>query len=483
MASLEHRTLSPSNLLAGRESLPYVRSRPQEIVNYSLTTLLLDLIVALVAVFLTDTVMKAHLFDLYLSDAATPIILLTPIIWFAVFLAMPFPSEEQPQTLSDEMRRAVAVAIIASFIMLAIGYVADIPLPHPFLWLTGVFSLIGVIGWRLLVRMAFPGSQPRFPKRVLIAGNNERTRHFADRLSNDTDAGTIICGFLADDDYDRLDNYPVLGSCLDDIQVLIEHYRIDDVVIAIPDQRDDAFNRLFEVLQLLPVNLYIIPEYPDLDLHRGEDMLVVKSTRIGITLRARVIKRLFDIGAASFGLLLILPALLLVAVAVKLDSPGPVFFKQLRVGEHCHRFRMYKFRSMVQNAEKLQTAVNTFDENGNLIHKTEHDPRVTRVGRIIRKYSIDELPQLINVLLGDMTLVGPRPEMPWIVNHYEMWQYQRFLVPQGITGWWQVNGRSEKPMHMATEEDIYYIRNYSLLLDFRILVKTVSVVFTGKGAF
>ena len=319
---------------------------------------------------------------------------------------------------------------------------------------------------------------------MLIAGDHELSRQFADKLTRDTDSGAIVCGFIADYETERIYGYPVLGSSEDDLQILIEQNRIDDVAIVIPSQRDEAFETLFESLQLLPVNLHIIPEYTDLNLMRGEEMLVIDVPRMSLTMRQRVIKRLFDIAAALFGLLLILPVLVCVAVAIKLDSPGPIFFKQLRVGEHCHRFRMYKFRSMVQNAEKLQASVNTFDSKGNLIHKSEHDPRVTRVGRFIRKYSIDELPQLINILLGDMSFVGPRPEMPWIVNHYELWQFRRFLVPQGLTGWWQVNGRSEKqPMHLATEEDLFYIQNYSLLLDVKILVKTVSVVFTGKGAF
>jgi lipopolysaccharide/colanic/teichoic acid biosynthesis glycosyltransferase len=127
--------------------------------------------------------------------------------------------------------------------------------------------------------------------------------------------------------------------------------------------------------------------------------------------------------------------------------------------------------------------VNVTDENGNTIHKTRNDPRVTRVGRIVRKTSLDELPQLINILRGEMSLVGPRPELPFLVERYEPWQRKRFAVPQGITGWWQVNGRSDKPMHLHTEEDLYYVQNYSLLLDIQILFKTILVVLRGKGAF
>jgi lipopolysaccharide/colanic/teichoic acid biosynthesis glycosyltransferase len=173
----------------------------------------------------------------------------------------------------------------------------------------------------------------------------------------------------------------------------------------------------------------------------------------------------------------------LTALLIKLDSPGPVFFRQQRVGENGRIFRMYKFRSMVVGAEKLQHKVNGEDENGNVIHKSEDDPRVTRVGRFLRRTSLDELPQLINVLKGEMSLVGPRPELPWLVGQYELWQRKRFAVPQGMTGWWQVNGRSDKPMHLYTEDDLYYIQNYSLWMDIYILLKTSWVVLRGKGAY
>jgi lipopolysaccharide/colanic/teichoic acid biosynthesis glycosyltransferase len=172
-----------------------------------------------------------------------------------------------------------------------------------------------------------------------------------------------------------------------------------------------------------------------------------------------------------------------VALAIKLDSPGPVFFSQQRVGENGRLFLMFKFRSMVLGAEEMRDRVSEVDEEGNVVYKTRYDPRVTPVGRFLRRTSLDELPQLFNVLKGEMSLVGPRPEMPWLVEEYDLWQRKRFAVPQGITGWWQVNGRSDKPMHLHTEEDLYYVQNYSLLLDILILWKTAGVVLKGRGAY
>ena len=173
----------------------------------------------------------------------------------------------------------------------------------------------------------------------------------------------------------------------------------------------------------------------------------------------------------------------LIAVLIKLDSPGPVFFKQERVGENGEIFVMYKFRTMSEDAEQRQAEVLSENEAGKIIHKMQDDPRLTHVGRVLRRYSLDELPQLVNVLKGEMSLVGPRPEMPWLVDRYDSWQRKRFAVPQGITGWWQINGRSDKPMHLNTEDDLYYVYNYSLWLDMQILLRTPLAVIRGKGAF
>ena len=197
----------------------------------------------------------------------------------------------------------------------------------------------------------------------------------------------------------------------------------------------------------------------------------------------RLSKRIFDLLITLISLPLSLPFMVLVTVAIRLDSPGAVILRQQRVGENGRLFMMYKFRTMVENADELRHLVEHMDENGNLIHKSQDDPRVTRVGRFLRSTSLDELPQLFNVLKGDMSLVGPRPELPYLVKRYETWQRKRFAVPQGITGWWQVNGRSDKPMHLHTEDDLFYVQNYSMWLDLQILLKTIWVALTRKGAF
>jgi exopolysaccharide biosynthesis polyprenyl glycosylphosphotransferase len=241
-------------------------------------------------------------------------------------------------------------------------------------------------------------------------------------------------------------------------------------------------------LQELPVRIYVAPDYFDLAFHAATIENIGGVPLIGLRDPAidgfqRFGKRLMDIGLATLGLFFLWPIMLAVAIAIKLEDGGPILYSSKRVGENGRQFFMHKFRSMVVDADRLQALVSQKDEAGHLLFKHADDPRITRVGRLIRKTSVDELPQLFNVLKGDMSLVGPRPELPWLVESYEPWQRKRFAVPQGITGWWQVNGRSENPMHLHTDQDLYYIQHYSLWLDIHILWRTISVVFRGRGAY
>ena len=194
-------------------------------------------------------------------------------------------------------------------------------------------------------------------------------------------------------------------------------------------------------------------------------------------------KRVFDLIVGSFALVLSLPLMALAAFFVYFEDGPPVIFRQKRVGKDGRLFEIYKFRTMVNNAEQWHGQIETRDAHGNPIYKNPEDPRVTRVGRILRRSSLDELPQLFNVLTGTMSLVGPRPELPHLVKKYESWQYQRFAVPPGMTGWWQISGRSDRPMHLHTEDDLYYIQNHSIWLDLQIILRTIWVVISGKGAY
>jgi exopolysaccharide biosynthesis polyprenyl glycosylphosphotransferase len=232
----------------------------------------------------------------------------------------------------------------------------------------------------------------------------------------------------------------------------------------------------------------MIPDYFNLALYKtsfeefaGLPMLDLRAPALNEY--QRMVKRLFDlvitIALLPFGLI----AMGIIALAIRSESPGPIFFRQKRVGENGRLFEMLKFRTMGVDAEDKRHLVEQFDSSGNLIHKIPDDPRVTQIGHFLRRLSLDEIPQIFNILKGEMSLVGPRPELPYLVKNYQPWQYKRFAVPQGMTGWWQVNGRSNKPMHLNTEDDLYYIQNYSIWLDIQILLKTVWVIIQGQGAF
>jgi exopolysaccharide biosynthesis polyprenyl glycosylphosphotransferase len=194
------------------------------------------------------------------------------------------------------------------------------------------------------------------------------------------------------------------------------------------------------------------------------------------------LKRLFDILVTAVAMWLLLPLLVTTAALIKLTSRGPIFFKQVRVGLRGKPFRMLKFRSMVVNAEEMRQALESQNEQSGPVFKVKNDPRITMVGRFIRKYSIDELPQLINVLRGDMSIVGPRPPIPSEVVKYEPWQRRRLSVRPGLTCLWQVSGRNQVSFEDWMYLDMQYIDHWSLIQDFNLILRTVPVVLTGRGA-
>jgi exopolysaccharide biosynthesis polyprenyl glycosylphosphotransferase len=196
-----------------------------------------------------------------------------------------------------------------------------------------------------------------------------------------------------------------------------------------------------------------------------------------------IYKRALDIVLSIVIIILLLPLLAAVATAIRLDSRGPIFFVQKRVGKDGKTFSFYKFRSMVSGAERLKQRLEHLSETEGPIFKIKKDPRITRIGKFIRRYSIDELPQLFNVLKGDMSLVGPRPPLPSEVAKYTPYHKRRLSVRPGITCLWQISGRSNISFYEWVELDIYYIGYRSFLLDLKILMRTIPVVITGRGAY
>lgn len=202
-----------------------------------------------------------------------------------------------------------------------------------------------------------------------------------------------------------------------------------------------------------------------------------------VSARTLFYRRLFDITFSGALLLLLLPAAILISLIIILDSPGPILFRQNRVGAGGTLFLFYKFRSMVMDAEARRPELDSLNEATGPLFKIKQDPRITRCGRWMRKYSIDELPQLINVLIGNMSVLGPRPALPAEVGQYNQIQRQRLCIKPGITGLWQVSGRSDLTFEQSIKLDIEYINQQSLWLDFTILLRTVGAVVKGRGAY
>ncbi len=195
------------------------------------------------------------------------------------------------------------------------------------------------------------------------------------------------------------------------------------------------------------------------------------------------IKRLMDIGGALVAMILLSPVFIITALAILIEDGRPIFYNQVRVAKWGRLFKMYKFRSMYRNADQIKENLDSDNMTGGVIFKMKQDPRITRTGRIIRKLSIDELPQLWNVLVGDLSLVGPRPPLPAEVKEYNQWHRKRLEVKPGLTCTWQVSGRSDIDFTNQVKLDIDYIKNQSLLTDLLLLVKTVPAVLSGKGAY
>ena len=322
-------------------------------------------------------------------------------------------------------------------------------------------------------------------RRLLVVGSGPLGRALGHQVGTSSRESLSLAGFVGEVEPEN--DLPLLGN-FGELNTVIDKYHVTDVVIAMPHSANYSMTGIVASLNGLPAGIWIALDSSQPTLYRTEfedfaGIPVFDLRASPIDGYKRILKRAFDV---TFGLVMLLPALPFMGIfslLILLENGQPAILRQDRVGENGLLFKMLKFRTMVANAEELKSQVESLDQDGNLIQKTKNDPRITRIGRFLRRFSLDELPQLFNILAGTMSLVGPRPEMPYLVDRYQPWQWQRFTVPPGLTGWWQVSGRSDKPMHLHTEDDLYYIQNYSIWLDLQILVRTVWVVLVGKGSY
>jgi len=311
----------------------------------------------------------------------------------------------------------------------------------------------------------------------------------ADQLVQSSEWGVHIVGFLDPKGYSagRRATDEILGH-VDQISKVLRNNVVEDVVVAVPRSMLGDVESIIDACQEEGVRLRFMA-----DIYTFQAANVRVSTVSGIPLltfepvneenNALIAKRIFDVLVTTLAMPFVLLVFVLVAAAIRIDSKGPIFFNQVRVGQHKRKFKMHKFRSMVEDAEKQLQQVECLNEASGPIFKIKDDPRMTRVGRFIRRTSIDELPQLINVFKGEMSLVGPRPMSVRDVNLFDKGaQRKRFSVRPGITCIWQISGRSELTFDEWLEMDLQYIDSWSFGLDLKILLRTIPVVLGRKGA-
>ena len=464
--------------------------------RYTIVLYILDILVTLGSLFAALLARRAwelgKPFVEQNGGASPPVFVIVAVVWSAAFLATGAYDPRRILRFEREMSRVLVAIGVASLLFAGALYFSYRGVSRLLVVYFIVFDTAGILLLRIAARMIWHnlGARRMPTSRTLIIGAGTLGQEIARSFLRHSWMGLETIGFLDDDPAKRgaqIEGLPVLGALSDTPTIVAEH-KITDVVIALPMRAHREMADLVAQIERLPVNIKAAPDLGPLVFYKMTvesfgDIPLIGLKEPVLKPHQRIVKRGLDIVISFFALLVSWPICAAIAIAIKADSPGPAIFRQPRAGENGKPFTMYKFRSMVLGAEKLERDLVEKAINHNQSFKLPNDERVTRVGRFLRRKSLDELPQFWNVLKGDMSLVGPRPELPVLVEHYEPWQRKRFGVPQGMTGWWQIHDRSDKPMYWHTEDDLYYLRNYSLLLDLRIIALTAWAAIRGKGAY
>lgn len=396
----------------------------------------------------------------------------------------------------DEYRRVCNAALKVLALAAVVCFLLDLPFARgfgvPFL-LTGTLALLlGRVAARAVLRAG--RRRTRWTHRVLVVGSRGQAADLADELCRVPRAGYCVVGAVipgGDETPLRLHDettVPVAGK-LSRLGTAVLATGADTVAVAAgPETSGEGLRLLSYELEGTGVDLLVAPSLASISGTRlsirpvaGLPLLHLDEPELSGARKA--VKQSFDLAAASLLVLLLLPVLVTIAVLVRATSPGPALFVQERVGVRGRPFRLLKFRTMSVDAEQRLAELAHLNEQDEVLFKVRQDPRVTRLGGFLRKYSLDELPQLVNVLRGEMSLVGPRPPLPSEVTNYRGHAHRRLLVKPGITGLWQVSGRSELTWDETVRLDLRYVENWSLALDVSILARTAVAVLAARGAY
>lgn len=417
------------------------------------------------------------------------VLLMVALIWSAVFYFLGAYVRRNRDETGTELRTMVLSATFALFTLAAALYFFKVENFSRVLF--AYFYALDLAltgGWRLAVRGARAKRTPAAAqaRRALIIGLDATGLELAAQIR--AWQGYTLVGFITAGEPPPANvPAPVLGELADAMRA-VERYQVDDVFLSQTTRGRAELAELILALRdsrvrvrLMPDLLELITVRTGIETLRGLPVITLREPAItGVN---SVLKRALDMVGATLGLVVFGPFMLFVAILIRLDSPGPILFGQERAGQYGKPFRMYKFRSMVPNAEELLDQLINVDELVEPHFKLRNDPRVTRVGGWLRRTSLDELPQLLNVLGGSMSLVGPRPEVMRIATRYSPVQRQRLLVKPGLTGAMQISGRGDLSFDERMKLELDYIENYSIWRDLVILVKTVPAVLSGRGAY
>lgn len=325
-------------------------------------------------------------------------------------------------------------------------------------------------------------------KKMVIVGAGPAGVDLFDHLSAKNWLGVKCVGFV--DEHAKVspvETVPLLGRVADLPRLVLEE-KIEEIVIALPPEEHSLMEQIVNNGVRRDVKVRIIPDsfaypYSNLDIQEYDGLAMIDVKQPSLDAMHNGLKRLMDIIIALLLLIFDLPLMIPIFVMIHLTSKGPAIYKQTRLGKDGKPFEMMKFRSMFVGAHELREDLKRRNEASGAMFKMKEDPRITRFGRFIRKTSLDELPQLINILKGDMSMVGPRPPLPDEVERYQAHHLKRLAVRPGVTGLWQVSGRDRRDFEEMSRLDLYYIENWSIMFDLKIILKTVPVVLSRKGAY
>jgi exopolysaccharide biosynthesis polyprenyl glycosylphosphotransferase len=411
-------------------------------------------------------------------------------LWLGIFARYRLYTTAAVTSFPAEFSRVIHAVIAATACTGLVEIVLAVPISRAWLLLVFVTALVTVLVERTAIRLLFRRARTRgrLKRRVVVIGTNPEALAVVRMLESDHELGYDVVGLLdSGTAYGVIAPVPVLGQWNEAVEIMDE-VNATGVIIAASAIDVPLANRLARQLMERGYHVELTSGLVDIaanrlitrPLGRRAVMYVEPARRVGWKGAA---KRGFDIVCASTLLLLAAPILIAAAIAIKLDSPGPVFFRQQRLGKNRVQFGVLKLRTMVSNAEQMLDELRAQNDLDGPLFKMRDDPRVTRVGRFLRTWSIDELPQLWNVLRGEMSIVGPRPALPSEVVGWPEDLLNRLLVRPGITGMWQVHGRSTSSFDDYERYDLYYVDNWSLLADLAIILRTIPVVLLRKGAF